>query len=205
MRSVRLVPSVIVVVGELFILSPLFVTWLVSMVNQAAQPRYLPTVYSHGRFQTPPVRVWWGAPYTVAIGLDTDLLDTPRSVKRSIPSALCQESKTLDWSAVSSSRMIKATAVRPTMVWCPDTAGSPVWWATTGLFHARFGHAYMLRIQAPAWAPRLQQEPLRVMIQMPAEGIIAPGLMAIPAMLLGVMVGLCVMAAGLVLGPLRAD
>jgi hypothetical protein len=75
-----------------------------------------------------------------------------------------------------------------------------VWWATSGRFRGHFGHTYTLRIAAPAWAPRLAQEPLRIMIQMPAEGKIAPGMMAIPAMLLGVMLGLCLMAVGLVLG-----
>jgi hypothetical protein len=191
---------VVIVVGALLLLSPLFVTWLISQVNQAAGARYLPTVYSHGHFETSPFKVWWGAPYDVAIGMNVDLLDTPFSIKRSSASASCRETKTFEWSVIGSSGLTKSTGIDPTVLWCPDTAGYPVWWATSGRFQGHFGHTYVLRIEAPAWAPRLKRAPPRVMIQMPAEGKIAPGMMAIPAMLLGVMIGLCLMAIGLVLG-----
>jgi hypothetical protein len=110
-----LVPSAVIFVGAVLLLSPLLVTWLISQVNQAARARYLPTAYAHGQFETPPFKVWWGAPYDAAIGMDMELLDTPFSVKRSIPSASCQETKTLDWSVINSSRLTKSTGIEPTL------------------------------------------------------------------------------------------
>ncbi|HEX3836518.1 MAG TPA: hypothetical protein VHW25_06080, partial [Steroidobacteraceae bacterium] len=79
-----------------------------------------------------------------------------------------------------------------------DSAANPVWWSSVGQLRARFGHTYRLRLQVPGWAPRLRQEPPRVMIQMPGEGIILPGLLLLPALIFSVVGGLCVIAIGLV-------